>query len=29
MDIHVKLFRHQKELVRSQEDIVYLRCGRG
>lgn len=29
MDIHVKLFRHQKELICSKEDIVYLRCGRG
>lgn len=29
MDIHVKLFKHQKELLRSHDDIVYLRCGRG
>ena len=29
MDIHVKLFKHQKELICSKEDIVYLRCGRG
>ena len=29
MDIHVKLFPHQKKLVTSTDDIVYLRCGRG
>ena len=29
MDVHVKLFKHQKELLCSKEDIVYLRCGRG
>lgn len=29
MDIHYKLFRHQKELLVSKENMVYLRAGRG
>ena len=29
MDIHVKLLKHQMELMRSTEDMVYLQCGRG
>ena len=29
MDIHYKLFRHQKELLACKENMVYLRAGRG
>jgi len=29
MDIKVQLFKHQMELLRSTDDIVYLQCGRG
>lgn len=29
MDIHIKLFKHQKELLTSKDNIVYLRAGRG
>lgn len=29
MDIHYKLFRHQKELLQCKDDMIYLRAGRG
>lgn len=29
MDIHVKLLKHQMELMRCKDDMVYLQCGRG
>ena len=29
MNIHYKLFKHQKELLACKEDMVYLRAGRG
>lgn len=29
MDIHYKLFKHQKELLTCKDDMVYLRAGRG
>jgi hypothetical protein len=29
MDIHYKLFKHQKELLTCTDDMVYLRAGRG
>lgn len=29
MDIHYKLFKHQKELLACKDDMVYLRAGRG
>lgn len=29
MNIKVQLFKHQMELIRSTDDIVYLQCGRG
>lgn len=29
MDVHYKLFKHQKELLSCKEDMVYLRAGRG
>ena len=29
MDIHYKLFKHQKDLLTCKEDMVYLRAGRG
>ena len=29
MEVHYKLFRHQRELLRSKDNMVYLRAGRG
>lgn len=29
MEVHFKLFPHQKRMIYSKEPILYARCGRG